>query len=204
MLSFILDAWKKLTTPPPDPWANLAPLHVNEAGWLEGEGVVCIPSHPSWYYPKLSTASGDPTAIVVHASATRPGTGVTMAKNRVKLRKPDQRAASWHASVEVDHIVQQAPFEVGCWHAVGQIKGAGPANRVSIGIELVGFEKGPWPEGQVMQAARIWRALVQSYGIKRSLAMVPHAVLDPARRSDPGAEFMKKHAERVLDYAFRP
>jgi hypothetical protein len=204
MLETIFNVWKKLTTTPPDPWANLPPLHINEEGWLEGEGVVCIPSHPSWYYPKLSTSTGDPIAIVAHASATKPGTGIVMAKNRTKPRTKDDRPASWHASVEVDHIVQNAPFTVGCWHAVGQIKGAGPANRVSVGIEHVGFEKGPWPEGHVMQAARLWRVLVQSYGIKRSLAMVPHAVIDPARRSDPGKPWMSQHAQSVLDYAFRP
>gem|GEM_PF-4608571 len=183
---------------------EIEPLHINEDGWLEGEGVVRIPSHPSWYYPKLSTPHGDPIAIVCHASATKPGTGVNMAKNRARPRTKDDRPASWHVSVESNSIVQQAPFHAGCWHAIGQIKGAGPANRVSVGIELVGFEKGPWPEGQVTNAMRLWRVLVQSYGIKRSLSMVPHAVIDPARRSDPGKPWMANHAQAVLDYAYAP
>jgi len=193
-----------LVTPQKPDDYSLPPLHVNEAGWLEGEGVVLVPSHPSWYYPKLSTLHADPISIVVHASATKLGTAMVMAKNRVKPRTPADRPASWHISVEDGLIVQQAPLHVGCWHAIGNIKGAGPANRVSVGIELVGFEKGPWPDGQVKTAMRVWRAIVQSYGIKRELAMVPHAVVDPARRSDPGKEFMTKHAQAVLDYAFRP
>jgi hypothetical protein len=32
--------------------------------------------------------------------------------------------------------------------------------------------------------------------------MVPHAIIDPARRSDPGKLFMKECAPRVLEYAF--
>lgn len=182
---------------------SLPPLHINEAGWLEGEGVVLVPSHPTWYYPKLSTPTGDPIAIVCHASATKHGTAMVMAKNRQRPRTDKDRPASWHISVEDGLIVQQASLEVGCWHAVGNIKGAGPANRVSNGIELVGFEKGPWPEGQVRTAMRVWRAIVQSYGIKRALALVPHAVLDSKRRSDPGKVWMSQHAQAVLDYAYR-
>lgn len=186
----------------PDEWQMLPPLHVNETGWLEGEGVNLIASDPSWYYPKLSTPHGDPLAIVCHVSATNLGTGYNMAKNRSRQRIKTDRAASWHVSVEENVIIQMAPFEVGCWHAIGNIKSVGPANRTSIGIEIVGWEKGPFPEGQVMQAARVWRAIVQSYGIKRGAAMVPHAVIDPDRRSDPGKVWMTEHAERVLGYAF--
>lgn len=183
---------------------ELAPLHVNEDGWLEGEGVVRMPIDASWYYPHLSTPTGDPIAIVAHVSATNLGTGVTMARNRQRKRTADDRAASWHVSVEESTIVQMASLEVGCWHAAGQIKGVGPANRTSIGVELIGWEKGPFSDGQVQQAMRLWRAIVQSYGIRREVAMVPHAVIDPARRSDPGALFMKTCAPRILDYAFAP
>lgn len=200
----------------PEEWQLLPALHVNEAGWLEGDGVVHMPSDPSWYYPKLSTPHGDPLAIVAHASATNPGTARAMAKNRMRKRlRPKQpgdldrdqgrtwdRPASWHVSVDVKEIVQMAPLEVGCFHAIGNIKGAGPANRTAVGIEMVGWEKGPWPESQVQLACRVWRALVQSYGIPRKFAMVPHAVIDPDRRSDPGKEWMSKHAERVLDFAY--
>lgn len=186
----------------PDEWQLLPPLHIDADGWLEGEGVVRMPSHPSWYYPKLSTPTGDPLAIVAHVSATPLGTGRTMARKRQTPRKPTDRAASWHASVEDTEIVQMAPFEVGCWHAIGNIKGVGPANRTSASVEIVGYEKGPFPPGQVQQSGRLWRALVQSYGIPRALAMVPHAIIDPDRRSDPGPEWMEKHASQVLDYAY--
>lgn len=187
----------------PDEWQLLPALHVNEGGWLEGDVVQHAPMHPSWRYAKLSTPTGDPLAIVAHASATNPGTARSMARRRTVPRAPDDRAASWHISVEADgSIVQMASCEVGTWHAAGLIAGAGPANRVSVGIELIGWERGPWPEAQVQGACRVWRAIVQSYGIKRAHAMVPHSVLDPDRRSDPGKAWMTKHAERVLDFAY--
>lgn len=182
---------------------ELPPLHVNEDGWLEGEDVTIIKSHPSWHYSRLSTPTGDPIAITWHASATAPGTAVAMARRRAVPRKPTDRAASWALSIEADgSIVQQASCEVGCWHAIGQIKGAGPANRVSTSIELIGFEKGPWPLVQVHAAMRVERAIVQSYGIRRELAAVPHSVIDPDRRSDPGKPWMREHMPAVLAYAY--
>jgi N-acetyl-anhydromuramyl-L-alanine amidase AmpD len=126
-----------------------------------------------------------------------------MARRRSVPRRPDDRPASWHISVEADgSIVQQASCEVGCWHAVGQIRGVGPANRVSVGVELIGFERGPWPLAQVDGARRVWRAIVQSYGVRREHAMVAHAVIDPARRTDPGRAWMDGCAESVLAYAY--
>lgn len=182
---------------------ELPPLHVNEDGWLEGEDVTIIKSHPSWYYSRLSTPTGDPIAITWHASATAPGTAGNMARRRSRPRTREDRAASWHLSIEADgSIVQMASAEVGCWHAQGRISGAGPANRVSVGIELIGFERGPWPLAQVDGARRVARALVQSYGIKRALAAVPHAVIDPDRRSDPGKLWMREHMDAVMRYAY--
>lgn len=196
----IRDIWRRLLVPPVP---ELAPLHVNESGWLEGDGVTHVRMHPSWHYAKLSTPTGDPLAIVCHASATKPGTAETMARRRTRPRTAEDRAASWHLSIEADGtIVQMASLEVGCWHAIGTIKGAGAANRVSVGIELIGFERGPWPLAQVDAARRVWRAIVQSYGIPRERAMIAHAVLDPKRRSDPGAVWMREHAGRVLEYAY--
>lgn len=204
MWSVITEAWKRLTIRGSRMANALPPLHVNEDGWLEGEDVTLIKSHSSWFYPKLSTPTGDPVAITWHASATAPGTAIGMARRRTVPRTKDDRPASWAISIEANgSIVQQASCEVGCWHAIGNIKGAGPANRVSTSIELIGYEKGPWPLAQVHAAMRVERAIVQSYGIKRSLAMVPHAVIDSARRSDPGKAWMRDHAEAVLEYAYR-
>lgn len=185
-----------------DEWQLLPRLHINEDGWLEGDGVTIIATHPSWYYPKLSTPHGDPLAAVVHCSDTPLGTAKTMANNRARPRTPADRQASWHASIEPDQIIQQAPFHVGCWHALNGIKGIGPANRTAVGIEFIGKETTPFHPGQIAQGARLWRALVTSYGIKREFAMVPHSIIDPGHRTDPGKPFMKLHAGPILDFAY--
>jgi hypothetical protein len=205
------------TTPPkelPPEWQK-HPLRVNEEGWLEGDEVKIIKAHPSWHYSKLSTPTGDPLALVWHVSATKLGTAEVMANNRIhqfRPKKPEHtkedagklydRAASWHISVESNKVVQMISLEAGAWHAVNGIKGVGPANRTSIGIELVGYEAGPWPEEQVANAARVARAIIQSYGIKRELAQIQHATIDPKDRTDPGKEWMTKHMQRVMDFCY--
>jgi N-acetyl-anhydromuramyl-L-alanine amidase AmpD len=192
----------------PPEWSTLTGLTVDARGWLLGSGVTLMPSHPSWHYPKLSTPTGKPLALVCHYTSTNPGTALSMARRRMRKfgEDPDDRQASWHVSVEADgSIVQQVSMLAGTWHAGSPtavpIKGAGWANRVAIGIELVGHGK-VWPEAQVIGAARLWRALIDAYAIPRALAMVTHQELDPTRKSDPGKPWMRDHAPAVLEYAF--
>lgn len=166
-----------------------------------------MPIHPSWYYNALTTADKKPKAIVAHYSATKYGTAANMAKARSKQRQPEDRAASWHVSIEGDGtIVQMAPFTKGCWHAGGAsckpIPGHGKPNLCSVGIELIGFGDS-FPEAQVRSACMVWRALCFYYAIERKDAMYQHSQLDPKRRKDPGPVWMKQHAEKVLDYAFK-
>lgn len=185
----------------PDEWQVVPDLLVNEDGWLEGAGVERIPMHPSWGYRRLSTPTGDPLAIVAHYSATEFKTARNMANRRTVQRTAKDRAASWHISVEGDgSIVQMASCEAGTWHAGGTIKGLGSGNRVSVGIELIGWGKA-FPQAQVLSAARVWRAIVQSYGIQRRWAMVPHSAVHSGK-NDPGPVWAKEHAENVLEYAF--
>lgn len=183
---------------------ELAPLAITDSHWLEGDEVQLLRMHSSWHYPALSTADGEPKAIVAHYTATAANTAVSMAKRRQHKygTDKDDRAASWHISIEQDgSIVQMAALNVGCWHALGRIDGVGAPNRTAIGIELVGHGKA-FPELQVRAACRVWRALVQRYDIKREHAMVEHSKLDPDRRGDPGPIWMGKHSERVLDFAY--
>lgn len=206
-----LEATYKAPAPAP---IDLAPLTIDAAGWLTGEGVTRIASHPSWGYAKLSTPDGRPGAIVAHYTATAPGTAVNMAKNRTGKLDLDpndgdgvDRQASWHLSIETDgSIVVMAPFLRGCWHAGGPtakaIPNLGSANRTSVGIELVGHGDA-FPPAQVAAACRVWRALVERYGIPEARAMVGHSDLDPTRKRDPGALWTSTHAPVVLGYAFR-
>lgn len=173
-----------------------------QGGWLVGRNVTLIPAHESWYYPKLGT--GTPKAIVAHYTATNPGTALSMARKRERPYSQGKgRPASWHVSIEADgSIVQMIPFTGGAWHCSKPIEElAMGANRCSVGIELVGHGK-EFTDEQVTAAAQVWRALVDTYQIDRSLAMLEHSKLDPMRRKDPGPVWMSKHAERVLDYCY--
>lgn len=190
-------------------------LSVSAEGWLSGAGVVVMPIHRSWYYPRLSTGSGKPAAIVAHYTATAHGTAKAMARNRADRLDTDpndgdgvDRQASWHLSIEGDgSIVQMAPLVAGCWHAGGKtakpIPGVGAANRTAVGIELVGHGD-VFPPAQVDAARRVWRALVRAYAIPRDVAMVTHQSIDPTRKTDPGPVWMDEHAPGVLEYAYRP
>lgn len=206
MLRLIREWWteaqRRATLPYPHEWEDAPPLEVDDEGWLVGEGVVRMPMHPSWRYSGLKTASGEPVAVTWHYTATDAGTALAMARRRTQPRSADDRAASWHLSIETyGGIVQMAPLTVGCWHAAGDIPGLGAANRMSVGIELVGHGRA-FPGAQVLDAARVLSAIVQRYRIERRWAMVEHATIDPARRSDPGPIWMTKHAPRVLAYAY--
>lgn len=173
-------------------------------GWLVGRGVTRIPSHQSWYGGDLA-----PRGIVCHVSATNPGTAVNMAKRRARKfgLDEDDRLSSWHASIEADGaIVQMVPLNRKAHHAGSDtskpIPNLGWANSHTLGLELIGWERGPFPQAQVDSYARVLRAIVRHYGIERRFAMITHASVDPKRRSDPGHIWMSEHAERVLDAAY--
>lgn len=206
------EATRRASLPYPHEWEDAPPLEVDDEGWLVGEGVTRIVSHPSWHYPRLTSPGGEPLAIVAHNTATKPGTGLAMARRRTRKfgLDPDDREASWHVSIEHADgaIIQQVSFRAGCWHAgsttAKQIPGAGWANRVAASIELVGNDSTVGTPAQDLAAARVWRALVRRYEIPRERAMVPHSWIDPVRKTDPGKRWMSGHAPQVLAYAFAP
>lgn len=177
--------------------AKLQPIpeYVVVDGWIEGPNVVHVPMHASWRYSSLNTINSEPTAIVAHYTATRHGTALSMANRRRVKREDDDRAASWHLSIEGDGtVVQMAPLTVGCWHAKR-------ANRYSVGIELVGYGQA-FPATQAAAAAGVWRAICGEYMITRARAMLQHSEIDPDRRRDPGPLWMKDYAPYVLGHAF--
>lgn len=186
-------------------------LDVDGEGWLVGEGVTHIPMHPSWRYSALKTPKSEPLAIVAHYSATDHGSAMNMAVRRTHPRDtqptevdgdPEDRAASWHISIEGDgSIIQMASCKVGCWHAGGPtsqpIPHVGAANRTAVGIELIG-DGSVFPAAQVESAKRVWCAIVKAYHLTRGTAMVGHSQLDPSRKRDPGPVWWKLHASDVL------
>lgn len=187
-----------------DPVRRLGPMSVDDQGWLSGTGVTIARADDSWSYSRLRTPTGKPTTIVAHYTATNHGSGMNMAKRRMRpYRQGIDRPASWHVTVEGDgEVIQMISMLRGAWHAGGgqPLDGVSP-NRISVGIELVGHGD-HFPEAQVEAACRVWKAIVDWAGIFRDRAMVEHSALDPRRRSDPGRVWMGQHAERVLDYAY--
>lgn len=179
-------------------------MSIDADGWLQGDGVRRIPADPSWYGGTLIVGG-----VVCHVSATNPGTAINMAKRRARKfgRDSNDRLASWHASVETDgSIVQMVPFSRRAHHAgsptARKVPDLGWPNSRTLGIELIGWERGPFPPAQVEAYAQLLRCIVRYYGIDRRFAMITHASIDPGRRSDPGLVWMREHAEAVLEYAF--
>lgn len=175
-------------------------------GWLVGPGVTTIPADPSWYGHVL--VNGKPEGIVWHYTATEPGTAIAMAKRRARKfgLDPDDRAASWHLSIETDgSIIQMLPLDHVAWHVgsptAKQIPGVGWGNNTCAAIELVGHGKA-FPAAQVAAARTVARALVGRYGIPREHAMITHQSIDPTRREDPGLVWMAEHAPGVLAFAY--
>jgi N-acetylmuramoyl-L-alanine amidase len=184
--------------------ATLGPAGMTISGhWLGGTGVAAIPAHVSWYGAKL--LGGAPRGIVAHYTATDPGTGTNMARRRVAARTPEDRAASWHITIEADgSVIQMVPLDHVAWHAGSDtakpIPNLGQANYSTVGIELVGHGD-VFPPAQVESAKRVWRTLVRHYGIAHAYAMLEHSAIDPTRRNDPGPVWMRQHATDVLDAA---
>lgn len=207
-----LEAQRQARHPVVVPLPDLAPLHIDADGWLEGEGVLRMPCHNSWL-PKLESSRArrggqdSPLAIVAHYTATAHGTGRNMARRREQALTPEDRVASWHVTLEGDGtIIQMVPFTRGAWHVrvnCPPIAGAGLASYVAVGVEICGYGH-EFPPEQVEAAMRLWGALVESYSIPPAHRMVTHAELDPERRNDPGAVWMKQHAPTVLRYAELP
>jgi hypothetical protein len=167
-----------------------------------------IRAHDTWVGGWLKTASSRPLGIVVHTTDTNPGTAINMAKRRARPfgEGKNDRLASWHVTIETDgSIVQMVRLDMCAWHAgstTAKKLDFGWANYTTIGIELVSPDDKNFPPAQVEAAKRVWRAIIKAYNIPRDRAMIPHASIDPARRADPGPEWMTVHAPEVLDYAF--
>ena len=188
------------------PVAPVGAWSIGDDHWLSGPGVTRIPMHASWFGGVLH--GGAPGGIVAHYTATDPGTAINMAKRRQHVYglDPDDRLASWHLTIETDgSIVQMIPFDRVAWHAGSStaipVRGLGPANYATVGIELVGYGK-EFPPAQVESAKAVWRALIKRYSIAHEYAMLEHAKIDPSRRDDPGPVWMAQHAGEVLAAAY--
>lgn len=207
----------ELAVPAEMPAPELPELEVDDHGWLVGAPVVKVPSHPSWYYPRLSTPGGVPIGVVEHYTATAFGTAAAMANRRTSRFKVGvDRSASWHATVAFDgRIWQQAPFTAGTWHVYGgRITVDGKTyevNRSCIGIEHEGHGT-DWPERMVLATMALHRALTLRYGIPRERLCLYHSTFAAEAiaagrigrehgRGDPGPTWTRDVEPRVIAHA---
>ncbi len=179
---------------------NAEGFEIDAEGWLRGENAILMPAHRSWYGPELTT--GEPIAVVNHYTATDFGTAKTMHKKRLKKRKKNQRAASWH--VTIDHkgkIWQSVPFTWRSWHCA---KGLIYDLRVSfctVGIELEGYGK-EFTDAQISAYRDLALVLRDTYRITCENFKHGHVDFDPARRSDPGPLWTKEILPKILKDVF--
>lgn len=120
-------------------------LMVTADGWLEGAGVVRVPS-PRNFGLTSQALHGEPRPLGVcwhwTGGVCRPGYAGVLAKRISTYNAKKDRAASWHLVISKQGwVYQSVPFELGSWHcAVGTVKDdRGHAHRVNrslIGIEL--------------------------------------------------------------------
>ncbi|HEY0638375.1 MAG TPA: N-acetylmuramoyl-L-alanine amidase [Pseudonocardiaceae bacterium] len=116
------------------------------------------------------------------------------------------RQVSWHVATDTDSVVRVLPPSYTAWHAANY-------NSVGYGHEIsklhVRWREMPaaWVEATLRQAARAAAPVVAEYGIPlrrvtrgeldraiatgatKPVGFIEHSVLDPTRRSDPGADF---------------
>lgn len=122
----------------------VGPLTISEDGWLEGEGVVRVPS-PRHFALTSRTPDGEPGPLGVcwhwTGGVCRPGYAARLADRLRGYRRGVDRAASWHVVISKQGWVYQSiSFERGAWHsAVGHVRDGEQRHRVNrslVGIEL--------------------------------------------------------------------
>ncbi|KAB2902054.1 MAG: N-acetylmuramoyl-L-alanine amidase [Kofleriaceae bacterium] len=141
----MLDRVKERMAVAKAPLAVTSELLVTENGWLEGPGVIRLPSPRS--FRLTSRAHHDepgPVGVCWHwtGGVCRPGYAGVLAKKISTYNPKKDRAASWHLVISKQGwVYQSVPFELGSWHcAVGTVKDdRGHTHRVNrslTGIEL--------------------------------------------------------------------
>lgn len=194
----------------PEPKLDLAPPPIfGPDGWAVDPRVVQVRSRRGWYYSSLATKSGLPKGITWHFTSTAAGTAMAMAVRRRDLERKsfEHPPGSWNFTIpQAGQIIQQLSLRQGAFHAgspTARKLPIGWANHVTCGIELEGYGD-HFTEHQIDLACWLTRAIVRHCGIERANALYQHSWIDPTRKTDPGPEFIHKHSERVLDFAFAP
>ena len=90
------------------------PLIVSKDGWLEGDGIIHIPTERI-----QALATKQTQGMMWHWTCSRSGAR-DLARRIAKRPREGERAASWHLLIAREGLMyQSAPITVGTWHAGG-------------------------------------------------------------------------------------
>lgn len=191
---------------------------IDYGGWIHGPNVKLRPAHWSWVGPKdryaMPTPHHGPIGNVMHYTDTPYGTARTMAEFRQqhvedakRQRNPGWFPAIWHFTIAHNGWVwQQLPLTSRAYHckatqpALHRLKGQRP-NAVLLGWEFEGG--GHYTDRQIETAIHLMRCVTWHYKMDPRYVMLYHSELNPESRDDPGPEFERKHAKKILRAAFR-
>ena len=141
----MLDRARELVSTMTAPVPVTAALTVNEGGWLEGPGVVRVPSvRHGALTSRVAHGERGPLGVCWHwtGGVCRPGYAGVLARKIRTYNPTKDRAASWHVVISKQGwVYQSVPLDQGSWHsAVGTVRDdAGLTHRVNrclVGIEL--------------------------------------------------------------------
>lgn len=161
------------------------------------------PHGPHHYETRRTCQHGlsRPHLIVIHTAETLPdfsGPDIA-AENVAAYGASTDRAVSWHWTVDSDSSIPMLPEEATAWHVRG-------FNSCSIGLEIATraaawlSTPAAWKEATLDRVARVCADACARWTINPRLltradvdagrsGLVGHNVLDPSRRTDPGAGF---------------
>ena len=139
------------------------------------------------------------TLAVVHSISLPPGVMQGDAVHRLFTNRLDWDAHPYYQGIRglkvsahffirrSGRTVQFVSCDARAWHAgVSHWRGRDNCNDWSIGIELEGLEGDRFELAQVLQLARLLRALARRYPVAEA---VGHEHISPGRKADPGAGF---------------
>ncbi len=97
-------------------------------------------------------------------------------------------------------VVQYVPFHLRAWHAGHScFNGRKGCNDFSIGIELEGTDETCYTASQYQSLAGVIKALWVAYPSLYAHDVVGHSHIAPGRKTDPGAYFLWRALERLLE-----
>lgn len=168
-------------------------MKIKEGGWLSGVRRIASPNCDT---RPPGTAID---LLVIHNISLPPGEFGGKAVAQLFTNVLDTEAHPYYAQLQGlkvsahflvrrnGEIIQFVPCGKRAWHAGTSLwQGRSCCNDFSIGVELEGSDHVPFSDRQYVALARLTRVLQRVYPLR---AIVGHADIAPARKTDPGPCF---------------